>query len=82
MLQNWNYICLFIFFYNELNAACNRGTLKCSNPDSATSSKSLICDPLLNMVLDENRCIPQAIPNCLISLKPNECKVCKYGKFN
>jgi hypothetical protein len=32
--------------------------------------------------LNEKRCIAQTIPNCLISLNPNQCKVCKYGNPN
>ena len=59
---------------------CGPGTLRCNSPGDSANERALICDPSLNYVLFDNSCIQQNIPNCLLTLNENECKVCRYCK--
>lgn len=68
-----------LLLQNHIRGKCSKGTLKCLSPETSNSA-SLICDPSKNYVLSETRCIYQDIPNCIITLNENECKVCQFGK--
>ena len=59
---------------------CGPGALKCSNIGK-TNERALICDPSMNYVLFDHTCIQQNIPNCLITLDENLCKICKFGRL-
>ena len=66
---------------DNYNLRCGPGTLKCINPESETNQKAIMCDPSLKYVLNENTCIQENIPNCLLALSPSSCRVCKFGNF-
>lgn len=70
-----------MLFFNSLRGKCGPGTLKCSNPNDPENSRALICDPSLDYVLFKHSCIQQKIPNCLLTLNENECKVCRFCKL-
>ena len=74
--------CLFALLPWGTTPQCGPGTLRCLDPSAPENSKALICDPSLDYVLFENSCIKQVIPNCLITLNENECKVCRFGNFS
>jgi hypothetical protein len=71
----------FLTLSQSVDLKCGPGTLKCINPESAMNSKAIMCDPSLKYVLNENTCTPENISNCLLSLSPGACRVCKFGKF-
>ena len=71
---------LFILFPNGIKSPCGPGTLKCLNPGDPNNSRAIICDPSLNYVLFQHSCIQQIIPNCLLTIDENKCKVCQFGK--
>lgn len=70
-----------LILYQNVESRCGPGTLKCINPESELNSKAIMCDPSLKYVLNENTCTPENISNCLLSLNPGSCRVCKFGKF-
>ena len=70
-----------VFLPLSTTSECGPGTLRCINPGDPSNSRALICDPSLDYVLFEQSCIQQKIPNCLLTLNENECKVCRFGKF-
>jgi hypothetical protein len=82
MLIN-NYITILVLFSTlpfMVISPCGPGTLRCINPEDATNSRALICDPSQNYVLFESSCVQQIIPNCLLTIEQNRCKVCEFGK--
>ena len=73
---------ILITLFGLATGKCGPGTLRCINPGDPQNSRALICDTSLDYVLFEHSCIQQKIPNCLLTLDENECKVCRFGKNN
>lgn len=63
-----------------VHSTCGPGTLRCVNPADSTNSRAVICDPSLNYVLFKHSCIQQIIPNCILTIDENKCKVCQFGR--
>ena len=61
------------------SGACGLGTLKCISPEDPSQARAVICDPTFDYVLFQHSCIQQVIPNCMLTLEPNRCKVCQFG---
>ena len=78
--RNLVYLLHLLLLFEATFGKCGPGTLKCINPGDPVNSRALICDASLDYVLFEHSCIQQKIPNCLLTLNENECKVCRFCK--
>jgi hypothetical protein len=77
--RNLLLLTLSLYLLNPIISRCGLGTLRCISPEDPTQARAVICDPTFNYVLYQHSCIQQIIPNCMLTIEPNKCKVCQFG---